>query len=216
MPALSVLAGAWLAGRLTGPPGSRAESTASRAPRRTWAPVATGCVLGVFLASTVQVATHPLGSLSLLPPSELEIPGPAPDLRLRSLDGERIRLRDLDGKVVVLNYWASWCGPCREELPRLKALEEEWGGQGLAVLRVNQAETTEAIEYFMRSYGYSFPVYPATARANRLYPEQGMPTTYIIGKDRRIRERVVGFSPESWPEFRSRVRAYLDEPKRDE
>ena len=172
-----------------------------------------GAALGIALVAGNQVALHPLGALGFFPPADLEIPGPAPAFSLEGLEGEKISLRaDLEGRVILLNYWASWCAPCRTEIPELLKLEEDWGEQGLAVFLVNQGETRESIEYYQTASGRQFRVYLATPKLLRLYPERGLPTTYLIDRQGQVRERFVGYGDDSLGRLKDLVYELLQEP----
>ena len=128
---------------------------------------------------------------------------PAPDWSLPDLDGKKVELASLKGKVVVLDFWGSWCGPCRMELPYFQALYERYrGSKDVAVLSLNweRAQTTEehvrtAREY-MKQNKFSFPVvYDHEQTAVRSYGLQGFPTVFLIDRSGKIRYRNVGFDP---------------------
>src|SRR5918995_4567355 len=81
----------------------------------------------------------------------------APDFRLRDIDGNTVRLYDLKGKVVLLNFWATWCPSCRFEMPAMEALHKELSSQGLAVLAVALRESAEDVRAFYKEHNLSFP-----------------------------------------------------------
>jgi len=131
--------------------------------------------------------------------SELEV-GPqvgklAPDFKFTNPGGEIISLSDFRGSSVVLNFWATWCGPCKFEMPLLQALahDEEKAAKGLVLLTVNGGESAEDVAKFMYEYGYSFPVLLDTQNdIVRAYNVRGIPTTFFIDRDGIIREIKVG------------------------
>ncbi len=92
-----------------------------------------------------------------LPPAPA-VGHPAPDFTLPALGGGDLALADLAGQPVVLNFWASWCGPCRAEMPELQRLHDRLGAAGVAVVGVNQGETPETAAAFLQSLNLSFPV----------------------------------------------------------
>jgi cytochrome c biogenesis protein CcmG/thiol:disulfide interchange protein DsbE len=132
--------------------------------------------------------------------TEGRIPSPragflAPDFTLDTLDSSTIRLDSLRGQVVVINLWASWCSPCRAEMPALQRVYEEMEGQGVAVLGVNMtAQDTETrVEGFVREYGLTFPILlDREGSVGRIYRSRALPTTFFVDRKGVIREVVVG------------------------
>ena len=118
---------------------------------------------------------------------------PAPDFQLPNLEGQPISLSDFRGKPVLLNFWATWCGPCVFEMPFIQSIFEESSDTGLVVLAVNIGETPSAAEGFMQSGNLSFPVLLDTNQDVALkYNIRGIPTTFFIDKDGIIQEKKVG------------------------
>jgi len=111
---------------------------------------------------------------------------PAPDFELKTLDGERVRLRDLRGKPVLLSFFASWCGPCRRELPGVVKLQEEFKDQGLQVLGVND-EGKGTARHFAEKAGLTFTILDdSSAKVNRLYHVRSIPTAFLIDRDGKV------------------------------
>ena len=127
---------------------------------------------------------------------QVPAPGrPAPDFQLQSLDGETISLSGLQGSPVVINFWATWCGPCRMEMPFIQQLfnDPEWSEQGLVILAVNLGEPASAVREFMEANGLSFTVLLDTEReVMKIYNVSAIPTTYFIDKSGIIRDIKVG------------------------
>lgn len=121
------------------------------------------------------------------------IPGrPAPDFVLPRLDGPDVRLRDLRGRAVVLNFWASWCGPCREETPALEAFFRQHGDQ-VAFYAINVAEPPDVVRKFVDEFGVTYPVLlDRDRRVHRLYRLGGYPETFWIDEDGVLRVRWTG------------------------
>lgn len=121
---------------------------------------------------------------------------PAPDFQLQDLDGQTISLRDLRGKPVLINFWATWCRPCVFEMPYLQQIYEEWSGEGLVLLTINIGESPSKVEKFLETYNLSLPVLLDTKKnVARKYNITGYPTTFFIDKDGIIQEKIVGAFP---------------------
>ncbi|MCW5863276.1 MAG: TlpA family protein disulfide reductase [Anaerolineae bacterium] len=107
----------------------------------------------------------------------------APDFALPDLAGETVQLSDLGGRPVVLNFWATWCAPCRLEMPMLEQAAAD-GGDALAVLTINQGETAEQVSAFFDEVGLSLPaLLDSDSEVGRAYGAVYLPSTFIIGPD---------------------------------
>jgi thiol-disulfide isomerase/thioredoxin len=117
----------------------------------------------------------------------------APVLDLTDLAGKRHEMAQYRGRVVVVNFWATWCAPCRRELPSLQKAAEKFKPDNIAVLAVNVGEPADRIARFLSDRGVSFPVLAdPKAKTPGPWQIQGMPTTYIIDKDGRIYYGAIG------------------------
>lgn len=124
-------------------------------------------------------------------------------------------LADYDGQVVLLNIWATWCAPCREEMPSIQALHETYGPQGLKVLAVSidDASAEEAIRDFAREFGLTFDIlHEPTGDIQRAYQTTGVPETFIIGRDGAIQRKQVGHADWNSPANRALVATLLGVP----
>jgi cytochrome c biogenesis protein CcmG/thiol:disulfide interchange protein DsbE len=134
----------------------------------------------------------------------------APDFVLADLDGNPVRLADLRGRPVIVNFWASWCGPCVEEFPLLRAAAERHAGDGLAIVGVVYQDRSEAARAFMERTGATWPA--AMDPGERVATAYGIlapPETFFIGRDGTIVARQIGqFSAASLEE---KVAAIIDE-----
>jgi len=108
----------------------------------------------------------------------------APDFQLSNLEGQPISLSDFRGNPILLNFWATWCGPCRQEMPLIQGIFEEQTNENLVILAVNIGENSAAVKNFMQSGNYSFPVLLDTDQDVALeYNVRAIPTTFFIDKD---------------------------------
>jgi len=126
----------------------------------------------------------------------------APDFLLRQLDGGTLRLSDLQGQPVIVNFWATWCYTCRAETPDLIDLYEKHQADGLVILGVNLRENEGAVASFVQDFGISFPVvFDRTGEVATTWriggPNQGVPSTYFIDRDGVVRKVVFGLVTET-------------------
>jgi thiol-disulfide isomerase/thioredoxin len=129
---------------------------------------------------------------------------PAPDLALRTLEGGEVSLQGLAGKVVVVDFWASWCGPCIMAMPHLKALAEAHAAAGLVILAVNLREDEATVRQFVAEHGLAMEgvtvVRDADGSVGQRWGVQAIPFSVVVGRDGVVREVVVGVQPEKLAE----------------
>ncbi len=147
-------------------------------------------VLGVLWINATRVKPGDDLTLGLQPAPE---PGsPAPDFTLQTLDGETITLSDLRGQPVVINFWATWCPPCRAEIPALDAVYRAQGGD-VVILGVDVQESPATVAAFAAEYDMSYPVpLDPDAEVARLYRVRAFPTTVFVDADGVVRHVVTG------------------------
>jgi thiol-disulfide isomerase/thioredoxin len=134
-------------------------------------------------------------------------PLPTPGVTLKDLDGQPITLRDLRGKVVFLNFWATWCVPCRQEMPAIERLYQAYRDRGLAVLAVNFKEGPAAVRSFMRDLDLSYPAaLDGDGAGSRSFGVRGLPVTYLLDREGRILWKAIGSREWDGPH----ARAYLE------
>jgi len=115
------------------------------------------------------------------------------DFTLPLLNGEDASLSSYKGKVVILNFWATWCPPCRAEMPSMETLYQRFKNQGLEILAVDLGESPRTVRQFIQTHRYTFPVMLDTnSRIGSLYGIQSIPTSLIIDREGKIIGRVVG------------------------
>lgn len=147
-------------------------------------------IMGVLLVGRAAVATERLFDAMGM----AKVSGKAaPDFTLPRVDGQPISLQEHRGKVVFLNFWATWCIPCREEMPALEQLHQKYQSKGLAVVAINLKESAEQVKEFFQKHTLSFPaLLDHNGTVFREYLVAGMPTTYLIDRDGQILARGIG------------------------
>jgi thiol-disulfide isomerase/thioredoxin len=155
------------------------------------------------LAGPASAAPDPLEILGLQAPKEqIE----APDFTRLDISGKKLRLKDLRGKVVFLNFFATWCGPCRSEMPAVERLSQMYKDRGLVVLAVDMHESAKSVRAFMQELKLSFPaVVDRDGSVGFLYAVRPIPATYLVARDGQILWRVFGARDWDSPE----VHAYF-------
>jgi cytochrome c biogenesis protein CcmG/thiol:disulfide interchange protein DsbE len=134
----------------------------------------------------------PGANTAALPPAPI-IGHPAPAFSLQTVDGQPLALADLAGQPVILNFWATWCLPCRAEMPELQRLHERLVEAGLVVLGVNQAEQLPAVTSYRQELGIDFPsVVDPRLGVSRQYGVNSLPTTFFIDRVGVIRDIFIG------------------------
>ncbi len=169
-------------------------------------------VLGYALWARTTAVEQGIGyvTLSALKSGVSLVGRPAPDFTAITFDGQPWRLSDQRGRVVVLNYWASWCVPCREEAPILERVWRDYRDRGVVLLGLNIQDTPEAARAFVREFGLTYPNAPdPTGEITIAYGVLGIPETYLIGRDGRIVDKKVGIVREA--DLRARLEAALRE-----
>jgi peroxiredoxin len=137
---------------------------------------------------------------------------PAPDFSLPDKAGSSVSLDDFDGQVVLLNFWASWCGPCREEMPLLVELHQRYEALGFTMLGINVEEDSAAADAFLRSVPVSFPIlYDRENSVSKLYDVIAMPSTVLIGRDGRVRYIHHGYEPGYENDYQDQIRELVRE-----
>jgi cytochrome c biogenesis protein CcmG/thiol:disulfide interchange protein DsbE len=170
-----------------------------------WKSFVVGLVAAFVVAAIVAwaLAVRDDGDASPRPPGRVASPDvaeagdPAPDFALPTLDGEQVRLSDLRGRPVVVNFWASWCNPCREEFPLLAGALDEHETAELAVVGVTYRDIESDSRAFVDEFGASWPqAVDEDTEVARAYGVRAIPQTFFIDRDGTIAARVFGFSSE--------------------
>jgi peroxiredoxin len=139
-------------------------------------------------------------------------PEAAPDFTLKSATGANLKLSEFRGEVVLLNFWASWCGPCRQEMPLLSELHEQYRDLGFTVLGVNVEEDTRKARKLLEDAPVSFPVlFDSESVVSRDYDVVAMPSTILVDRSGRLRYLHKGYKPGLEAVYQQQVRDLLRE-----
>lgn len=163
------------------------------------------------MVQLVQVSCLSLVLLSA-PLAAGEATGPAADFSLPSRGGQPVSLSALRGQVVLINFWATWCGPCRKEMPLLEQIQKKYAPLGFTMLGVNVEEDTTQMEAFLGDVPVSFPVLldPAN-RISKLYDVAAMPSTVIVDRKGNIRFIHQGYQPGDESVYQDVIRQLIRE-----
>ncbi len=165
-----------------------------------WVVILSLCLAGVFLLPHCgKEKSEPTLSL-------------APDFTLQTLDGHEITLSKLKGKFILLDFWATWCAPCRESIPHLIQLYKTYQKDGLEVIGMNtERGDMDTVRHFVKSMDIPYPTAITPGHVERDYGVTGLPTTFLIDKEGRIREKMVGFSSEIAKQLTAKVVELISE-----
>jgi peroxiredoxin len=137
---------------------------------------------------------------------------PAPDFTLRSAEGKNLRLKEQRGQVVLVNFWASWCGPCRQEMPHLNRLYDKYRASGFTLLGVNIDDDPRKATGAAASWGLKFPVLlDADKTVSKLYDLGSMPATVLIDRDGRVRYLHRGYREGMEESYEKQIRELVKE-----
>ena len=138
---------------------------------------------------------------------------PAPELDLRDMDGTRHRMSDYRGRVVIVNFWATWCPPCREEMPSMQRAYEQLREEGIQMLAINIGEDEDTVFAFTANYPVEFPLLLDLDSATiRSWPVKGLPTTFVVDPQGRLAYQAIGDREWDDPDLLATVRALKNEP----
>lgn len=136
----------------------------------------------------------------------------APDFTLKSNGGKNLRLSEQRGNVVMLNFWATWCAPCRKEMPVLEQIHQRYESAGFTLWGVNVEEDSEAAAAMAKELGVSFPiVFDPESKASQAFDIDAMPTTILIDRDGNIRYKHRGLPKNYEEKYRTEVRELIAE-----
>lgn len=161
-------------------------------PRRV---IATICLLALFLSPALAAPPDPFKALELIKPNRVKA---AKNFTVPTPDGKSLRLADYKGKVVFLNFWATWCPPCKEEMPSMERLYQRFKDQGFVVLAISiDAEGAQVVTPFVKEHKLTYPIGldPKMELALK-YEVRGLPTSFLVNKKGNLAALAVG--PRQW------------------
>jgi|SRR5690554_2158352 len=136
----------------------------------------------------------------------------APDFTLKSNQGENLRLAEQRGQVVMLNFWATWCAPCRKEMPLLDELYQRYNAAGFELFGVNVEPDSEPADKMAKDMNLTFPIlYDTDSKVSRLYNVDAMPTTVLIDRDGKVRYVNRGYRDGDEEKYREQIRELIRE-----
>lgn len=166
-----------------------------------------------FLSKTGALVTLLLGMISFNSHAmDLQAMGEATDFTLMNNQGENVRLEELRGQVVMVNFWASWCGPCRTEMPLMDAIYKKYQKLGFTILAVNVDEDSEDADRFLEQVPVSFPVlYDPESYVSGLYDVKAMPTTLMVDRDGNLRAVHLGYKEGDEAHYEAAIKKLIRE-----
>lgn len=171
------------------------NTSLERTLRRVFAAAATA----VLLATTAVASSGMTGK-------------PAPDFALKNAQGQNVRLSDLRGDVVMINFWATWCGPCREEMPLLDEMHARYSRVGFSLLGVNIDDEQRRAEDMIKALGVTFPVvFDPAKQVSEQYDVSAMPVTLLLDREGVVRYVHKGYKPGYEDKYLEQVRELLRE-----
>lgn len=160
---------------------------------------------GLLLAAFMALSTP-------FPAAAAEVGKLAPDFTLKSLGGKNLKLSEMAGSVVLINFWASWCGPCREEMPLLNSLHNKYEPLGFTVLGVNVEQDVTGAKAFLENFPVDFPVLLDSGnRVSEQYKVIAMPTTVVVDRDGNMRFLHQGYKSGDEAKYRQMVKQLVRE-----
>jgi peroxiredoxin len=137
---------------------------------------------------------------------------PAPAFTLASRAGQDVSLAQYKGNVVMINFWASWCGPCRQEMPLLESIYKKYNKMGFTMIGVNVEPDSNAANEWLKATPVSFPIlYDRDSKVSKLYDVSGMPSTVIIDRSGKLRVLHRGYKPGDENEYLDSIRSLIRE-----
>jgi thiol-disulfide isomerase/thioredoxin len=153
-----------------------------------------------------------LPGLLAMPAHAVNPSGPAPQFQLQSMAGKSVDLSQYKGQVVMINFWASWCGPCRTEMPILEKLSTKYKPMGFAMIGVNVEPDSKVAADWLKVTPVTFPIlFDTRSEVSKLYSVSSMPSTVIVDRKGNLRWKHVGYKAGDENEYLDQIRALVRE-----
>ena len=137
----------------------------------------------------------------------------APDFTLKTLEGAELTLSQMKGKVVLLDFWATWCGPCREAIPHLVQLYKSYHDKGFELMGMSMDKgDPQVVRRFVKSMDIPYPILMAPEEMARNFGVTALPTTILIDKEGKVRDKIIGFNSTISKQLASQVARLTSEP----
>ncbi len=163
-----------------------------------------------MLAKSLMKTLIAIAALSVAMPAVAD--DTAPDFTLKSASGENIKLSELRGQVVLINFWASWCGPCRQEMPHLERLFQRYEPLGFTLLGVNVEKNAGDAQKMLDASPVSFPIlFDHENAVTKLYDVNAMPSTVLVDRDGNVRYLHRGYKPGYEDDYQAQIRELIRE-----
>lgn len=150
-----------------------------------------------------------LGLLASCSKPSVEVGGKAPDFSLRDMEGKLVTLSSFKGKVVMLEFWATWCPPCRTSVPYLQALDDKYSSKDFTLLTVSEDSDFSTLKPFVKEYDIKYPVLFDDSKVADLFKVKSVPTIMLIDKNGRIADRQFGHSDDFLEKYSTKIEALL-------
>lgn len=157
-------------------------------PAKKWAAIAAVAAVLVVAVLATEHSRNPITGKARTAQPTL-----APDFSLPLVDGQQVRLSSYRGKIVLLDFWATWCVPCREEIPHFVTLQDKYGPSGLQIIGVSMDDEPEPVRTFYQQFHMNYPVVMGNASIGEQYGGVlGLPIAFVLDRDGRIRHKHIG------------------------
>lgn len=167
--------------------------------------------IGILVIGAAVIGAVMLGAAALSPAHAAE-PAPAPDFVLPAMDGSELRLSELKGQVVMINFWATWCGPCRQEMPLLQQLQVKYEPLGFTLVGINVEPESAGARTWLEKVPVTFPIlFDRQNQVAERFGVQGMPSSVFVDRSGKVRYVHRGYQPGDESKYADLVRSLVKE-----